>query len=53
MADEVDPADRDEEVRLAAIAARERLRRLPKMSSGPRDVRKGDRWLPWHYGGEK
>ncbi|MGP0069141.1 MAG: hypothetical protein ACLQGP_36770 [Isosphaeraceae bacterium] len=25
-------------------------RDLPDMSPGPRDFRKGDRWLPWHAG---
>ena len=31
-----------------AKAARQRLRDLPLMSGGPRDVRRGQRWLDWH-----
>ena len=31
---------------------RRRLRDLPAMSDGPRDVRRGDRWLPWHFRGD-
>lgn len=27
---------------------RRRLWKLPAMGPGPRDVRRGDRWLPWH-----
>jgi hypothetical protein len=41
--------DDQEAAKLLARAAMERLRRLPKMSDGPRDARKGDRWLPWHF----
>jgi hypothetical protein len=29
--------------------ARRSWRDLPNMSTGPRDYRKGDRWLPWHF----
>lgn len=43
--------DDEIEAALAARLARERLRKLPKLSSGPRDVRppRRDRWLPWHF----
>ncbi len=41
--------DAKAEAELAARLARDRLRDLPKMSPGPRDVRCGDRWLPWHF----
>ena len=42
------PAD-DDEARLAEFAsARGRWRRAPNMSDGPRDYRRGARWLEWH-----
>jgi len=41
----------ERELAEAIYRARQRLRRLPRMSPGPRDVRKGDRWLPWHFRG--
>ena len=40
-----------EEMRLRLHRSWERIRRLPPMSDGPRDVRRGDRWLPWHFRG--
>jgi TubC N-terminal docking domain len=33
----------------ARPTARRSWRDLPDISSGPRDYRKGDRWLPWHF----
>ena len=43
------PEASDEQIE-ATYFARQRIRDLPKMSSGPRDFRRGDRWLPWHFG---
>lgn len=49
MSDEDREPDEAERRQEAERLARERLRSAARTSRGPRDVRRGDRWLPWHF----
>jgi hypothetical protein len=59
LGDEIVAAIREHKAALLAPAAgragppdplaKRSWRDLPNLSTGPRDFRKGDRWLPWHF----